>query len=84
MRQVATAQQQTAKVIYAGQQKSLQLFHQATQKTLQNVERQAKTQKAQMEDMLAASVTNMKRMFWLAAAFMVAAAVAVGGLFLLR
>ncbi|MHC4819162.1 MAG: hypothetical protein ACYTF8_14025, partial [Planctomycetota bacterium] len=80
IRQVATAQQQTAKVMYAGQQKSLQLFHQATQKTLQSVQRQ----RVQMEHLVEASVTNMKRTFILAAAFMVAALISVAGLILFR
>ncbi|MHC4549636.1 MAG: hypothetical protein ACYTEZ_12765 [Planctomycetota bacterium] len=80
IRQVASAQQQTAKVIYAGHQKSLQLFHQATQKTLLSVHKQ----KQQMEDLLDASVLNMKRMFILAAAFMGAAVIAVVGLVLFR
>jgi chromosome segregation ATPase len=80
IRQVAAAQQQTAKVIYAGQQKSLQLFHQATQKTLQSVQRQ----RVQMEHLVEASVTNMKRTFILAAAFMAAALISVAGLILFR
>jgi len=80
LREVATAQQQTAKVIYAGHKQSLQLFHQATQKTLRSV----KEQREQMEDLLHASVTNMKRMFILAAAFMGAALIATVGLLLFR
>ena len=76
LRQVAAAQQQTAKVIYAGHQKSIQLFHQATQKTLQSVNRQRR----QLENVVDESVANMKRMFVLAAAFMVAAITAVAGL----
>ncbi|MHC4137810.1 MAG: hypothetical protein ACYTDU_16990 [Planctomycetota bacterium] len=80
IRQVAAAQHQTAKVIYAGQQKSLQLFHQATQKTLQSVQRQ----RVQMEHLVEASVTNMKRTFILAAAFMAAALISVAGLILFR
>ena len=80
IRQVAAAQQQTAKVIYAGQQKSLQLFHQATQKTLQSVQKQ----RVQMEHLVDASVTNMKRTFILAAAFMAAAIISVAGLILFR
>jgi len=84
IRQVANAQQQTAKVIYAGNQKSLQLFHQATQKTLQTVQKQAKAQQDQMEDLLYASISNMKRMFILAAAFMGAALIGVVALLYLR
>jgi len=77
IRHVASAQRQTAKVIYAGHQKSLQLFQQATQKTLTSVHQRAQIQQEQMEDLLQASVSNMKRMFVLAAAFMGAALVAV-------
>ena len=84
IRQVASAQQQTAKVIYAGNQKTLQLFHQATQKTLQTAQKQALAQQEQMEDLLHASISNMKRMFVLAAAFMGAALIGVIALLWLR
>jgi hypothetical protein len=76
LRQIATAHKQTAKVVYAGQQKSLQLFQLATQKTIRNIERQ----REDMQVILDSSISNMKRMFILAAAFMGAALVATGAL----
>ena len=76
LRQIATAHKQTAKVVYAGQQKSLQLFQLATQKTISNIEHQ----REEMQLILGASISNMKRMFILAAAFMGAALIGVGAL----
>lgn len=76
LRQIATAHKQTAKVVYAGQQKSLQLFQLATQKTIRNIERQ----REDMQVILDSSISNMKRMFILAAAFMGAALLATGAL----
>lgn len=76
LRQIATAHQQTAKVVYAGQQKSLQLFQLATQKTIRNIE----SQRQEMQLILGASISNMRRMFILAAAFMGAALIGVGAL----
>jgi len=76
LRQIATAHKQTAKVVYAGQQKSLQLFQLATQKTIKNIERQ----REDMQLILDSSISNMKRMFILAAAFMGAALLATGAL----
>jgi hypothetical protein len=76
LRQIATAHQQTAKVVYAGQQKSLQLFQLATQKTIRNIERQ----REDMQVILDSSISNMRRMFVLAAAFMGAALIATGAL----
>jgi len=76
LRQIATAHKQTAKVVYAGQQKSLQLFQIATQKTIRNIE----SQREDMQLILDASLSNMRRMFILAAAFMGAALVATGAL----
>jgi len=76
LRQIATAHKQTAKVVYAGQQRSLQLFQLATQKTIRNIEHQ----REEMQLILGASISNMKRMFILAAAFMGAALVGVGAL----
>ncbi len=76
LRQIATAHQQTAKVVYAGQQKSLQLFQLATQKTIKNIEHQ----REEMQMILGASISNMRRMFILAAAFMGAALIATGAL----
>ena len=84
IKQVAAAQNQMAKVVHHGHQKSLQVFHQATQKTLQNVQKSTQKQFRQMEHVLDASVTNMKRMFILAFAFMLAALVAVVGLLYFR
>ena len=83
IRAVAEAQQKTAKVLHYGSQKTLQLFHQATQKTLQNVRDTVETQQAQMQEILSASVTNMKRMFVLAGAFVAAGLAALGALFFL-
>jgi len=80
LRQMATAHQQTAKVVYAGQKKSIQLFHLATQKTIQNLQ----SQRRQMEDLLDASVSNMRRMFILAAAFMGAALIGIISLLYFR
>ena len=80
LRQMATAHQQTAKVVYAGQKKSVQLFHLATQKTIQNLH----SQRRQMEQLLDASVSNMKRMFILAAAFMGAALIGIISLLYFR
>jgi hypothetical protein len=80
LRQIATAHQQTAKVVYAGQQKSLKLFQLATQKTMQNLQ----SQRTQMEQLLDASVSNMRRMFLLAAAFMGAALIGVISLLYFR
>jgi uncharacterized phage infection (PIP) family protein YhgE len=80
LRQIATAHQQTAKVVYAGQQKSLKLFQLATQKTIQNLQ----SQRTQMEQLLDASVSNMRRMFILAAAFMGAALIGVISLLYFR
>lgn len=76
LRQIATAHKQTAKVVYAGQQKSLQLFQLATQKTIRNIE----NQREEMQQILDASISNMRRMFVLAAAFMGAALLATGAL----
>jgi len=76
LRQIATAHKQTAKVVYAGQQKSLQLFQLATQKTIRNIE----SQRQEMQLILGASISNMRRMFILAAAFMGAALIATGAL----
>ncbi len=76
LRQIATAHKQTAKVVYAGQQKSLQIFQLATQKTIRNIERQ----REDMQVILDSSISNMKRMFILAAAFMGAALLATGAL----
>ena len=84
IRKVATAQHQTAKVLHHGHQKSLQLFHQATQKTLQTVQKSSRRQQKQMQEILAASVSNMKRMFILAAAFMGAALIGIVGLLMFR
>jgi len=80
LRQMATAHQQTAKVVYAGQKKSIQLFHLATQKTIQSLQ----TQRRQMEGLLDASVSNMRRMFILAAAFMGAALIGIISLLYFR
>jgi len=76
LREIATAHKQTAKVVYAGQQKSLQLFQLATQKTIRNIEHQ----REEMQTILDASISNMRRMFILAAAFMGAALLATGAL----
>lgn len=84
IRQVAVSQQQTAKVLHAGHNRSLQLFHQATQKTLQQVQKATRDQQEQMEALLEASVTNMKRMFVLAGAFLGAAIIALASLLWLR
>jgi hypothetical protein len=48
------------------------------------VQQQAQAHVDQMEDMLEASVSNMKRMFILAAAFMGAALIGVIGLLFFR
>lgn len=76
LRQIATAHKQTAKVVYAGQQKSLQLFQLATQKTIKSIEHQ----REDMQMILDSSISNMRRMFILAAAFMGAALIATGAL----
>jgi chromosome segregation ATPase len=76
LRQIATAHKQTAKVVYAGQQKSIQLFQLATQKTIKNIEQQ----REDMQVILDSSISNMRRMFVLAAAFMGAALLATGAL----
>lgn len=84
LQQMASVQHQTAKVIHAGTQKSLQLFHQATQRTLQNMQKMAKVQQRQMEDVVYASVTGLRRMFLLSAVCMAAAVAAVVALLMLR
>ncbi len=76
LRQIATAHKQTAKVVYAGQQRSLQLFQLATQKTIKSIEHQ----REDMQMILDSSISNMRRMFILAAAFMGAALIATGAL----
>jgi len=84
IRKVAAAQQQQSKVIHHTHQKSLHVFHEATQKSLAEVQRSAKVHKRQMEEVLDASISNMKRMFLLSGAFMIAALAAVVALMLLR
>ncbi len=84
IRKVAAAQQQQSKVIHHTHQKSLHVFHEATQKSLAEVQRGAKTHKRQMEEVLEASISNMKRMFLLSGAFMIAALAALVALLLLR
>ncbi|NJN14257.1 MAG: hypothetical protein HC813_00945 [Planctomycetes bacterium] len=84
LKKVAHANQQTAKVIHVGNQKSLQAFQQATQKTLQSVQQASQDQQEQMRALLDASVSNMKRMFVLAAIFMGLAVAAVATFLFLR
>ncbi len=84
IRKVAAASQQTAKVIHVGNQKSLAAFQQATQKTIQSVQQTAEEQAQQMRSLIDASVSNMKRMFLLAAVFMGVTVAAVVSVLLLR
>ncbi len=84
IRKVAAAQLQAAKVNHHNHQKSLQVFHQATQQSLKSAQEGARTHKRQMEEMLVASVANMRRMFMLSGAFVLAAIIALVALLMMR